>query len=1176
MTTPQPPRRRCPASRSLVAALVTITALPLRPTLACLLATSLFPAVAHAQVQTGTIEGRVAHAVTGASLENVRVTVKGTSQYVLTDVGGRFQLTNVPAGEVTLRFFYTGLDEVEKTLNVQAGQLTEADQTLTKAAVFGRSTSDTVELDAFEVKAEQETDASTIAVNEQRFARNIISVVSADEFGTVIDNNPGELLKNLPGMDVEYFGGTIVSVSVRGLGAANTEMNFDGMPSASANAENASRGFEVQHASAADIARVEVRRVPLPEDSSNSIGGSINMVRRSAFERTKREISYRAVMLSDGDRFTFDRMDGPKDRLLSRWRPNWNITWTEPITKDLGIVLTTGQTDMINNVRWSSPGWNIGSATTFAAAEAAIAAGQPVPTVPSLYNPALSNLGFSNAPYRRGSTYANFRVDWRPVRELTLNWAVNYNKNFKEEIEETRFRLNAAATGSGNSARYNDPTMTLGRVGGGAVRHENIKWRDHFSPAFNTLLAAQWKKNNLELNARASWAKSMHIYRDTDRGFFESASVSGSGVDGLVTAGQLGIGAGTANPIPLTIDFYDLGYYATAGRVEVRTTASGLPSTNIDDYTVPVDWQNPANWRIGAASSRPGEAKEIVTAGKLFGRYTLGNRDVTVRLQLGLDYVERFRSRDYIFRAWNYLGADGVANSADDSAAAITFLSAGPRADPDYGHPTPERVSMSRLYELYLANPSWFVYDEERSTNLSLRNNAAYRFNETTIAPYVQFEARLFRNRLQLTGGVRREEISLEGRGLLTDRSKAYMKYADGSIVRANDRSAANQVMVSNRGSSTNVNYQLNFDPSVIPSVRAGAPILSPEIQAAGNAMRAAGRTTDTNTNLGRSSLLYTNAVYTRLGAYGEGESKKNFPSLHANFNLTDNLVFQAAYALTMAKPDLEDAAIPNDDISDNPVTSGNGEGAVGRVTLTNPDLKPWEADVYNLRLAYYTNSGGTIALGVFRHNVSDFISQIDTEPLTPEALEEWRQLFPEKDLGDNLVGYTIRTQFNDGSSRLEGADIEGRQRLDAILPSWAKGFTLGGSLAYANRKGANTGSLGRNRTWRGTANLSYSSRRFTARVNYSMNGEMVENAELTNGSAPGVVGRQVLLQQNVIDVQATYRINRWAEVFVNAGNISNALRIREQQMPGRPELGSMTSSSTLGKSWAIGLQGKF
>jgi TonB-dependent receptor len=1139
---------------------------------------------AFAQAATGSVEGRVQNELSGAMLESVQVSIKGTSLVTSTDTGGFFRLSGVPAGPIVLRVVYTGLDEQSIGLTVPAGGVVQQDVKLTSRVRYGAD-AQTVKLDAFVVQSKKETDAATIAINEQRFSRNIVSVVSADEYGTILDTNPGELLKNLPGMDVEYFGGTIVAVSVRGLGSENTEIAFDGMPTASANAENVSRGFEMQHASAADVARVEVRRVPLPEDSANSVGGSVNFIRKSAFEKSKREISYWAALQSDGDWLTLQPMDGPKDRLIDRWRPNWRLSWTEPINRDLGFALTVGQTDAVTNVRWSTPSWSIGSAANYATALAAINAGQPIPKIPSLFNPAYQTAGFSNAPYWRGSKFADVRVDWRPIHDLTTSWSANFNDNWKQEIEETRFRINAAATGSGDVTRYNDQTMSLGRVGGGTARHENIKWRDHGAPAFNTTFTSRWKKGNWEISGKGTWAWSKHTYSDTAHGFFESASVSGNGVDGLTTPGQLGVGAGTANPIPLTVDFYGLTYMGAPARVDVRTTANGLPSTNIADYTVPVDWQNAANWRLGAASSRPGRSKEIVTAYKVYTRYTFDFRN-PIAAQFGYDFTERFRDRDYIFNAWTFVGADGIPNSADDRGDQIAFVNAGPRPDPLYHYITPQRVSMSRYYKLYQDHPNWFVYDPERSARLGLTNNSAYQMTERTYAPYVELDGRFFGNRLRVTGGVRRELVNGSGQGLLTDRNNAYMKYADGSVVHLNDATApgpdgvfgnSDDVrLVRNLGTSSAVNYQLLNPASVLPVYRGGAPVFTPAIQAGGNALNAAARSTDTNTNVGRASLAYTNAVYRRLGSSGQGTSQKYFPSVHLTFNITENLTFQAAYAFTMAKPNLQDAIIPADDLSDDPITSGNGAGAVGRLTVTNPNLKPWTADEYDFRLAYFTQSGGTIALGWARHNISNFQAQVDTAPLTAEDLPFWQALFPDKEIGPSLIGYSIRTSFNEGNSRLETTDIEGRQSLDRLLPRWAKGFYVGGSLSYTNRAGAHSGDLGRNRRWRGTANVAYNARKWSARVNYTMNGELIENDGLTNSAAPGIIGQQVLLRQDIIDVQASYRLTHWAELFASAGNVTDELRIREQQMPGRPKWGSMTSSSTLGKFWALGVQGKF
>jgi TonB-dependent receptor len=1155
----------------------------LLPALGCALLLAAAPGrpALRAQSATGTgaIEGRVTHAVTGAALENVRVSRKGTATVTLTDVGGRYRLADLPAGPVVLRFLYSGLEERETTVAVAPGSILQQDVALAGAATGPRDT--TVQLDTFVVQSTKETNAANLAVNTQRSARNIVSVVAADEFGTLLDNNPGELLKNLPGMDVEYFGGTIVAVSVRGLSPDDTEINFDGMPSASANVQGSnagvgslSRSFEVQHMSAADIARVEVRKVPLPEDSANSVGGSVNMIRRSAFEKSRREIDYMASFVSDGDYLTTRRIDGPGDKLRARWRPNLRVTWTEPLSKDLGFAFTAGRMDQITNVRWSSGSWNTGSAANYAAHQSLLAANQPLTPVPSLFNPALSQVALSNAPYSRAQNYASLRADWRPRRELTLGWSLGYTDAFKGEIEETRFRLNAAAVGTGAAVRANDATQSLGRVGGGAVRQESAKWRNHYQPTFTTAFSGEWRQDRLQLSAKASFAKSTHRYRDIEDGFFETTSAFGTTDGGLAPIGQLGFGGDTANPIPLTIDFFNPGYYITAGRIDVRTTPGRIPSTNLADYTVPVDWRDPSLYRIGGVSSRPGKATGITSAVKLAAQYAFTGRH-PLRLKIGADAQEEFRKRDYAYTQWRYVGADGIPNSPDDNAAAIVYRSAGPRPDPDYGHVTPPRFSMSRLYDLYVANPSWFVVDQERTVASTLRTSRSSESTETTVSPFAQFDLSLFHGRLRMTGGVRRETLEFEGRSLLTNRSNAYLKYADGSTVRLNDRDAAGNPLVVNRGTANVVDYRLAQGPAVLPVARAGAPILTPEIQAAGNALRAAGLTTNTGTNLGIGTVAYTNAVYRRLGARGEGDFARNFPSLHATWSLTENLDLQVAYAQTTTRPSLANVVMPSDDISDDLVTV-NGVQALGRITLTNPDLKPMDSDTIDIRLAYYTRNGGSWAIGVYRKDFANFTAQIDTDPLTPDDLRALQAQYPEKDLSDELVGYSLRTQRNVGSSRLDGAELEGRQTLDPFLPSWAKGFRVGGSMAYANRIGANQGNLGKNRKWRGAANLTYSARKYTAAIKYQMNGDWIENDRTTDGNAPGATGRQVILRQDVIDLEASYRFRPWAEIFVSAGNVTNALRIREVRYAGRPIVGSVTSSSTLGKAYALGLKGRF
>ena len=91
--------------------------------LACLLLALLpLAGVVHAQAPaTGTITGRVQNSIGGAALENARITIAGTSREAFTDAFGEYRLPGLPAGEVTLRVFFTGLAPQTATVSITPG-----------------------------------------------------------------------------------------------------------------------------------------------------------------------------------------------------------------------------------------------------------------------------------------------------------------------------------------------------------------------------------------------------------------------------------------------------------------------------------------------------------------------------------------------------------------------------------------------------------------------------------------------------------------------------------------------------------------------------------------------------------------------------------------------------------------------------------------------------------------------------------------------------------------------------------------------------------------------------------------------------------------------------------------------------------------------------------------------
>lgn len=313
-----------------------------------------------AQSTAGTVEGRVLNATSGRYLNNVRVSVEGSTQETFTNEFGEYRIVGVPAGSVTLNVFFTGLDSQSVTVNVQGGQVTQQDVTLTRGTI-----SETVVLDAFVVASERDTNAASIAANEQRFANNIKNVVSADAFGDVTEGNVGEFIKYLPGISVDYVAADVRAISVRGFDSSLTAVSVDGGRMASASSGSSSRTFELEQVSINNVARIELVKVPTPDMPADAIGGSVNMISKSAFERKGAQLNYRAVLnFNHEEPYFWKKTPGPGNKETFKVLPGFDFDYTLPFSPNFGIVVTGLSSNQFNEQHRSQMVWeNAGTGT---------------------------------------------------------------------------------------------------------------------------------------------------------------------------------------------------------------------------------------------------------------------------------------------------------------------------------------------------------------------------------------------------------------------------------------------------------------------------------------------------------------------------------------------------------------------------------------------------------------------------------------------------------------------------------------------------------------------------------------------------------------------------------------------------------------------------------------------
>ncbi len=226
---------------------------------------------------TGTVTGRVFDAATGRSLEGAVVSVVGTSATAFTDNEGRFSVSAVPAGGYMLEVDYVGLDLYREPVTVSAGSSTTV-------AVGLKNT--VLQMEAFMVA--EEARGQALAINTQKAAKGIINIVSEEAFGHMEDGNIGHALARLPGLTVDESGdGSPGGANIRGIADEFNRFQIDGN---SAPTSGGSRGFDPNQMAADGISSIEVIKAATPDRDGDAIGGIINVVSRSAFERDGREI----------------------------------------------------------------------------------------------------------------------------------------------------------------------------------------------------------------------------------------------------------------------------------------------------------------------------------------------------------------------------------------------------------------------------------------------------------------------------------------------------------------------------------------------------------------------------------------------------------------------------------------------------------------------------------------------------------------------------------------------------------------------------------------------------------------------------------------------------------------------------------------------------------------------
>ncbi|MEN0653167.1 MULTISPECIES: TonB-dependent receptor [Hyphobacterium] len=237
----------------------------MRMKLAMLGAASVLALASAGHALAGDIQGRVTEATRAYALEGAIIRVAETGQTVTSDEAGEFRFGGLPAGQYTLEVSYLGA-EVE-TVVVEITNETETVDTVIAVGL------DVPLRDNILVIGQR--GALTSALNRERAADGIVSVLSADAIGRMPDENVAEAARRAVGVNVLNDQGEGRFVSIRGIDPNLNTVSIGGVRAPSPEAD--ARQVPLDVVDADILSGIVVTKSLTPDMDGDSVGGNIEI-----------------------------------------------------------------------------------------------------------------------------------------------------------------------------------------------------------------------------------------------------------------------------------------------------------------------------------------------------------------------------------------------------------------------------------------------------------------------------------------------------------------------------------------------------------------------------------------------------------------------------------------------------------------------------------------------------------------------------------------------------------------------------------------------------------------------------------------------------------------------------------------------------------------------------------
>ena len=360
---------------------------------------------------------------------------------------------------------------------------------------------------------------------------------------------------------------------------------------------------------------------------ANSLGGSVNLVSKSAFERDGREFRYNVYMSANSESLNpFSKEPGPGPDKHYHVLPGMKLSYADVYNDGkLGIIVNYLNSNQWNPQHRSYFTWHFDD----------IADGIND-------QPTLERYGTQDGPKLNYRQSFNVKMDYKLGENTILMTSGQWNY-YESRFRNTNLQWDTNVTKQSQN-QSSDPTVIRSAVNNSDITTGG-SWRDKFGDTFHFDAKLQHTMGNLEFNAGAYWSRATNKYRSYDRGFVEMAAFAYNDVDGVIEFSDFG---GTKGDIDSTVK---VTHIDGAGVNNPGLGASDMSMFHLTDVH----------------PYRPKNGEDKITGWDADAKWSYAmDSGVNGYVKTGLAYMKNKRFTNDDRHRYYHTGPDGIRNSGDE------------------------------------------------------------------------------------------------------------------------------------------------------------------------------------------------------------------------------------------------------------------------------------------------------------------------------------------------------------------------------------------------------------------------------------------------------------------------------------------------------------------------------